>query len=215
MFGKFFANSPAAAQAPAVPQGASQPGITWSAAEGWETLPPPAREKFLALRDEAEDAHAALEPLRLQIDEIRIDRLKAESRVSRIERETLERLNGEQPGLAAERERVGRLSAEMDRLQARYDARAAAWRAKRLTVSAIEDYYRQAGGPFSLAAPIPTPAPAKGEGLLDLIGRLRQKIAALREQRQAVLDAPVPSADAKRLAIAQIEALAARPASSG
>ncbi|RTL88142.1 MAG: hypothetical protein EKK29_06110 [Hyphomicrobiales bacterium] len=199
---------------PAPPPGSptsSGLGISFQTAYTWELLPEPARSKFLALRDEANDVHSPLDDLREQISEVRLDLQKAGARVAQITREAVARLDGgDQPGLNAEREKVARLTAELQRLQARFDARSAAWRSKHVVVSSLEDYLRRAGGPFEMGPAVAAPVPSKGEGLLDVIARVRQKVDRLREDKQAIVDAPVPASQAKAVAVAEIERFAAK-----
>ena len=122
-----------------------------------------------------------------------------------------ERIEADKERLARERERVAQLAAAHGRRET--ELAEAGERAEKLAglVRAVEDWLRTlpegaAIKPHDGALP----KPKKGEAGVDAVERLRQRIDALGTELDTVRHAPLPAAEVKRRARAQIEALAER-----
>jgi hypothetical protein len=108
-------------------------------------------------------------------------------------------------------ERADAARAERDRAQAELDARIERARPLREVVLQVERYVEKAlisVDEISLAPPVETPTPRKGESYNDLVAAVRTRIEKHRAERQAAIDAPQPSEAAKQRARAEIEQLA-------
>ncbi|WP_036280717.1 hypothetical protein [Methylocystis sp. ATCC 49242] len=176
-----------------------------------DRLPPPAADKLRSIRREASDAHAVLRPLQDELTELREKRQRSEVWIGSY-------INGrhdgrahreDDPAIVREREKIAKLTAEIDRLQAAYDERAAKWRHLAAVRETLESYIKRLSDPVEAAPPVAATL-GKGETHQQAVARVRKQLEKLREDAQAVADAPIHSSVAKQMARTKIEALAER-----
>ncbi|WP_036282570.1 hypothetical protein [Methylocystis sp. ATCC 49242] len=176
-----------------------------------DRLPPPAADKLRSIRREASDAHAVLRPLQDELTELREKRQRSEVWIGSY-------INGrhdgrahreDDPAIVREREKIAKLTAEIDRLQAAYDERAAKWRHLAAVRETLESYIKRLSDPVEAAPPVAATL-GKGETHQQAVARVRKQLEKLREDAQAIEDAPYHSSHAKKLAREKIEALAER-----
>ncbi len=181
--------------------------------EHLEKLPERAKEKLITLRNEAEMQRAAS---RQPYDQARqaYEKMRAiESRIGELLRGGYRGYDEKHPHIIAERESLAKAKAEHARLTKLADERRpAADEAGRL-VTHLHDYIKHSWPlllTVTLAPDTPAPKPAKGESISDAIERTRAKIANLTTEIRAAADAPITSAEAKRIAKAHVDKMAER-----
>lgn len=198
-----FRSAPAEATEPA-----AAPAIIY---DPIDRLPEHARDKLRSIRREASDAHATLRPIQDELTELRENRSRSEVWIGSY-------INGrhdgrahreDDPAIIREREKIAKLTAEIERLQVAYDERAAKWRQLAAVRETLENYIKRLSDPVEAAPPVAATL-GKGETHQQAVARVRKHCEKLREDAQAVADAPIHSSVAKQMARTKIEALAER-----
>lgn len=171
-------------------------------------LPAAVRQKLKALRRALADSEG---PFRGVMDEYHETRSKIYTLTARITHlERRENLRPDHPLVAAERHSLAQFQAESRELQALLDERKPSVSSLRLLIASAESYVRQLGGrKIELAPSLPEPKLARGESFFDAVEKARGKLAELRQDIEAAINAPIHSSAAKAAARAWVDNLAA------
>jgi hypothetical protein len=196
---------------------------------------PAARALLLGLMEERDNAHAPLHGISQQIINLGSERIKVAERISAIFAAAgvpelraapdpsganpfdrmMERRRAEveaDPALDIERRRLANIDEEIAELRGRNERLGERWRVLGQTVANLEKWLIDLPPDVTIraAAALPQPALRKGEQISDAVEGRRRRVRELDADLQRIETAPVPSADAKRLAREQLDALAAR-----
>lgn len=175
-------------------------------------LPPRARERATALRNAADVAQAGVTELSSKLRDLRWHRQEI---FTHIRVATDRRFSGGRDILAegeveGERQRLRELDDEIARLDAIVDAQTAAYASARALTERIDLFLRGLSGCGISDHFVAAPPLKKGEDLRAAIESRRRRVRELIAERAAVEAAPIPSAEAKRIAHEQVERLAER-----
>jgi hypothetical protein len=147
-----------------------------------DLLPERAREKYISLRQQADDEHARLSPVLQQIAEVRNDRQTLAGRLKRL---TDPRATG---GFGLDeteiqtrdvQAKVGKFDAEIARLSELQQVRSFRWRERAGLIQNVEAYITQGRPRGTIFSPVATEPPTvkKGESVIDAIEGRRRRLS--------------------------------------
>ena len=174
----------------------------------FRALPLAAREKAEALRIEVDarrgSARAAYEEMKGAQDTAR----RIKDRIDALTRQWGK--PDDSPEVIVEIENKNRAAITLDAARTRYERATAAVTSSAAVLRRIETFLAEAGHRTFKLAPTIDAAPGRGETILAAVEKVRRQIEELRAEAQSAADAPISSDAAKKIALAQLDALARR-----
>lgn len=178
-----------------------------------DRLPAKARRRLIALRDQRDDAQGAYSTATAKLREQTDLKNDAERRLKFLKQPTsfVGRVEEESPAARELNAQIAACKAEIERLREVVEVRAARATQIGSLVRNLEKFVGEiADNARVIAGPALAARPAKGEDIVAAIERRRARLRELTADAHRVKSAPLPSADAKRLAREQIDKIAAR-----
>lgn len=177
----------------------------WQAEDVLDKLPGVTREKLVALRDAAESARAIS-----KISYERIKELGSKRAATRAQLEQLSansRSRSDDPSIAEGQKLLEKIERDLAAQQTEYSARQERARPLGQLVRRCESYISEVS---SIELAPPTPLPKLAGPIVAEVEKIRARIADHKRAIRVALNAPIPSAEAKRRAIEEIDQLAQR-----
>jgi hypothetical protein len=173
-----------------------------------DRLPKAARLKHIAFREEKALAAAGMRDVADRIDAERMGQQTAEQRLLSLRRDYNVDPDGPHQSAVEARAKRDKAKAEVSRLQAIHDNRVAAWQTIGRLVTEIEKWLRAIRSDVEIAA-YAGPQPLVGRlPPTKAIERYRSELERLHNELEQVECAPIPSAEAKRIARDHVAELA-------
>ena len=175
-----------------------------------DRMPRAASVKLRALRNLAEERHAAVTASAAARQEAVSAREHAEKRVRELRGGPYEqrKCSDDHPSMVDALAKLGRANEELARINETHDARAHRWQTVSRPKNAAEEYLRSIGMSDPIIAHTGETTPRKGETLNAAIARLRNEIREISANMHTVRSAPRPASHAKARMRAEIERLA-------
>jgi hypothetical protein len=182
---------------------------------GWKHLPKPVKDALRGLRLSRDDARQARTTLAEKRQKVWDDKQTADARLQHLKRRAYQsqfnKLSDDHPSVVAEHQKLEDIRAELAHLDPLIEARTVVSQVNGRLVANVEDYLECLGavGGVKLYGG-PPPIGQKRESTADAFERCGRRLRVLDADRRKVSAAPWHSVEAKRRALAEIDALARR-----
>ena len=184
-----------------------------------DRLPERARLKYLYLRDEARDVHAALSPVADERNELHQDKLRAEAQLRKLEmdlqrgiffhadEDRMDKVR-QHPAWVEASAKFDWLASEFKRVNEHYERAAARLQPRRALVGALERYLRSVPREVALEEwEGPPPQLKRGENAAGAVTRVRGAIEKKQAEIEQIKRAPYTSDEAKQIIRDEVERL--------
>lgn len=174
-----------------------------------ERLRPGPRLKVRRLRDAREEAAERARGPYTRMRALRGDLESVRARIDALTRRSVNPLDESHLSVVVEREAEKKLVDEIARLGRMHAERREDGEGIGRVVAAVDTYLTDNFAfVFEIAKNLPTPSVPKNSSIVTEIEKVRGQIQKLKDERQAIYDAPAPTSEALAIATGQIERIA-------